>query len=172
MSYEVSGTVQSIRLLWDIVQANKSLTDYNKLVAAVSEVNADLISAQAAAIASQKNELTLTQRVRELEQEVMALKNWEREAERYLLTEIAGGTYAYRLKPGMENGEPPYSLCTHCFGNPKKEPLQAGPRVGNMNTLRCVGCNATFFPTGTLRKPSPPPEPKSTHDPNDPRSEY
>lgn len=145
MSIEVAGTVQSIRLLWDFVKANKTLANYNELVSAVSEVNADLIASQAATITSQKNEIALTEQVRELKQKVMALENWDREAERYALTDFAPGVPTRKLKPGMENGESTHPLCANCFARQKKSYLQYGPQPDEKS---CNQCNGSWSPEG------------------------
>jgi len=170
MSIEIAGTVHSIRLLWDLVKANKTLANYNELVAAVSEVNADLIAAQSATIASQKNEMTLTELVRELKEKIGKLENWEREAERYQLTEIAPGIPARVLKPGMEKGEASLPLCATCFEDHKKQFLQVGaPHQGTI--YHCSRCNATFHRTAT-RPPRLPDPQEPPRDPRDPRVPY
>lgn len=145
MASEIAGAVAGIRLLMDVIKANKTLANYNELVAAVSEVNAELLSAQGIALASQKSEFALSQRVGELEKEIAQLKDWDREAERYALGKIAAGVFAYCLKPGMEQGEPPHQLCANCFGKKEKSILQAEQHsiLGNIN--RCSRCNALLL---------------------------
>lgn len=145
MSSEIAGAVAGIRLLMDFIKANKTLANYNELVAAVSEVNAELISSQAATIASQKSEMTLTKRVSELEQKIMTLENWEREAERYQLTNLAPGIPTRTLKPGMEQGETPHPLCANCFSNHKKSFLQYNPPA-NRGRMTCARCKGEWYP--------------------------
>lgn len=152
MSSEIAGAVQSVRLLWDVVKANKTLANYNELVSAVSEVNTDLIAAQSVAMACQKEQLTLTKRVGELEKEITELKNFEREAERYQLTEIAPGIPARVLKPGMEQGEHAHQLCANCFARNKKSFLQVGPHSTGM--MQCSECRGQWFPADTTHIPT------------------
>jgi hypothetical protein len=83
MANEIVAAVQSARLLMDVVKANETLANFHELVAAVSEVNAKLMSAQTAALLSQEMQAALTERIHELEKEVAELKEWKREAERY-----------------------------------------------------------------------------------------
>lgn len=127
MASEIAGAVQSIRLLMDVIKANKSLTNFNELVAAVSEVNAELLSAQAMALTSQKNEMTLTKRVSELEKEIAEAKDWNREAEGYTLTEIVPSIPAYILQSEIERSAITHRLCANCFSDHKKSFLQRGP---------------------------------------------
>lgn len=140
MAIEIAGAVASVRLLWDVVKANKSFVNYNELVAAVSEVNTDLIAAQSAAITSQKSELALSQRVRELEQKIVALENWKREAKRYELCSVIMGFSAYRLKPKVEHREPLHYLCANCFADKKKSILQFSVAAGYENYVECPRC--------------------------------
>lgn len=144
MASEIAGAVASIRLLMDVLKANKTLANYNELVAAVSEVNADLLSAQRDAVASYKGELALTKRVSELEKEIGELKNWEREAERYQLAEFAPGLLARTLKSGMEQGEPPHQLCANCFEDHKKSFLQPSRPGYSVATYSCPRCKNTM----------------------------
>lgn len=151
MANEIAGAVASIRLLMDVIKANKALANYNELVAAVSEVNADLISAQAAAVTSQRNEMMLTEQVRELKQKIVTLENWEREAERYALGEVAPHVFAYCLKPSMENGEPPHKLCANCYGKREKSILQAEWHNILGDVDRCPRCSTLLLFPGPGR---------------------
>jgi DNA-directed RNA polymerase subunit RPC12/RpoP len=158
MTAEIAGAVHSIRLLMDVLKANKSLTNFNELVAAVAEVNADLLSAQAVALTSQKHELALTQRVGELEKEIAELKDWDREAERYQLTAIAPQVFAHRLKPGMEQGEPTHYVCTHCFSDKKKSILHAMPPSEHPRAYECPRCQQRLMvapPSSRLLRQDP-----------------
>lgn len=169
MSGELAGAVASIRLMWDIVQANKGLTDYNKMVAALSEVNSELISSQAATIASQKGEMALAERVRELEQKIVALEDWDREEKRYALTNIAPSIPARVLKSGMEQGEHPHPLCATCFEGRKKVFLALGsPQHGTV--WHCSTCNSTFHRAVT--RPPRLPDTNDDAQPGDGRVKY
>jgi hypothetical protein len=119
-----NAAVQSGNVLWKIITASKQLIENNELVTAVSEVNAKIISAQAVALNAQQEQAALAQRVRELEQKIMALENWEREKERYDLYAAPLGTFTHRLKANMAQGEPIHYLCANCFTDKKKSVLQ------------------------------------------------
>jgi hypothetical protein len=124
MYAEINAAVQSAKALFEIVKANKGLAEYNEIVAAVSEVNTKLMGATAVALASQEKQSVLTNRVRDLENELVKLENWNREAERYQLTEVCTGVFNLTVKPGMENGEPQHKLCAACFNKKQKGYLQ------------------------------------------------
>jgi hypothetical protein len=142
-----NAVAQSGRVLWDLVMANKQLAENRELVTAVSEVNSKLIGAQSVALEAQQEQAALAQRVHELEQKIMTLENWEREAERYELTAIASEVFAHCLKPGMEQGEPPHYLCANCYGDHKKSILQSDNSDGKMarTNLVCLRCKGSIM---------------------------
>lgn len=144
MAGEIVSAFQSVRVLMDVLKANKTLTNFNELVSAVSEVNADLLSAQAMALSSQKSEMALAQRVRELEKEIGELKDWERKTKNYSLMLIGPGVFAYEMQFGVESGEIPHCLCTSCYEDRKKSILQCRSGSTTLHVYLCPRCNATF----------------------------
>jgi hypothetical protein len=124
MISEIIAAIQSAKVLNDLVKAARELKNYNEFVAAVSEVSSKLIDAQAAALTALDRQLSLTNRVSELEKDIMELKNWESEAKRYQLERVPSGFFAYVLKRGMEMGEPPHELCANCFQKRQKSIIQ------------------------------------------------
>jgi hypothetical protein len=119
MIAQITGAVQSVKVLNDLVKAARELKNFNELVAAVSEVNTRLMEAQSAALLAQEKQSFLTNRVSELEKEVMDINNWKGETQRYQLAKVGRGAFAYVLKRGMESGEPSHMLCANCFDIPK-----------------------------------------------------
>ncbi len=138
---------QSVQALMTLLKAAQGLSNYNEIVAAVSEVNAKLIQANAVALSSQEKQSSLTNQITELENQLRDLKTWESESQRYQLTKLALGAYAFTLKPGMENAEPPHYLCATCMNQRKKSILQPS---GN-TFLRCSLCGEEI----QIANPSP-----------------
>lgn len=114
---EITAAIQSVKALNDLVKASRDLRNYNELASAVAEVNGKLMEAQSAFF-------SIYEKQKELEKEVMDLKNWEREAERYELSQIAPGVFAYKLKAGVQPPEPSHMLCTNCYNERRKSILQ------------------------------------------------
>lgn len=121
---EISAGLSSLKAASDII---KGLNAANTLTA-INEVKIGLqervMEAREALTAAQEAQSTSLQRIRDLEQEIVQLKDWEAEKQRYQLNAIDRGAFAYMLKPGMENGEPPHWLCANCFGKRHKSFLQ------------------------------------------------
>jgi hypothetical protein len=148
----INAAVQSGNVLWRIITASKQLIENSELVAAVSEVNTKLMSAQAVALNAQQEQLALAQRIRELEQKIVALEDWNREAERYELGEARSGIPAYIVKSGMEKGERAHPLCANCFSNRKKSFLQYG-LPATRGLVSCSQCKGQWFPGPSGRSP-------------------
>ncbi|MEZ0170772.1 hypothetical protein [Microvirga sp. TS319] len=150
MLAEITAGLSSLKAATDIV---KGLNAANTL-AAINEVKLDLqeriFEAREALAAAQDAQTVALQRIRDLEQEVMQLKDWESEKQRYELKPIDRGSFAYMLKPGMESGEPPHWLCANCFSRRQKSFLQfkgqdTTPRGGRgeYSTYACDNCKGT-----------------------------
>jgi translation initiation factor 2B subunit (eIF-2B alpha/beta/delta family) len=142
MITEITAAVQSAKVLNDLIKAARELKNFNEFVAAVSEVNAKLMEAQSAALLVQKNQFSLTNRISDLEKEIMDLKNWEREAQRYELSEIASGVFAYKLKPGMQPPEPTHMLCANCYSKRQKSILQLELKNQFVELYVCHHCKS------------------------------
>jgi len=145
MYAEINAAVQSAKALFEVVKANKELTEYNELNAAVGDLNAKLVSVTTVTLASQEKQAALSDKVRELENELMELKNWDREAKRYQLTELCAGVFCFVVKPGMENGEPPHKICAACFNKRQKGYLHRTNFNGNGTHYKCGACGSEIL---------------------------
>ncbi len=115
--------------------------------ATVNNVKIDLqqhiLDAQDALAAVKQEQLDATEYIRKLEAEVVRLKDWSSERERYALKKFYPGTLSYVLKPEMSGSEPAHMLCKHCFDQTKKGTLQATSRVDQRYRIFvCSGCKA------------------------------
>lgn len=142
MSGEIGAAIQGMKVLYEIVKANKGLIQYNELVSAVAEVNGKLIEAQTAALASQEKQTLLAERVRELEKKIIELENRESELQKYEPYAFPTGTRALALKPGMQDSEPVHYLCEPCANKGQISRMQPdGFHDGRGLFLRCPHCN-------------------------------
>ena len=90
----------------------------------IREVEAELLEARRFALEAQADQFALTDRIRNLETQVMKHDDWAAERARYMLHEPAPGAFVYALKPGEEMGEPPHWACTRCMEQQRKSVLQ------------------------------------------------
>ena len=139
MFTEISAAVASAKVALDIAKAAHGLSNYNELVAAVSEVNAKLVDATVVTLASLEKQSALTSRVSELEEKLRSVENWESQMQRYELYQFATRVFAYAYKESMQNSEPPHYICATCVSNGKKVILQP---FGN--NLKCNVCSISM----------------------------
>jgi hypothetical protein len=134
----VSG-LGAIKTAFDIAKGLKDISD-------VSVRNAAVIELQERILAAQQAQSALTERIRQLEEEVAGHKAWDAEKNRYKLTDYGGGTFAYELKESEANGEPAHKLCAKCYQGGQKSILQFEHVSSNQQKVYlCQSCNKQLF---------------------------
>ena len=101
MFAEISAAVASAKTALDIAKAAHGLTNYNELVAAVSEVNAKLVDATVVTLASLEKQSALNSEIADLKEKLREVEDWEGQMKRYKLHEFPTGALAYALQPGV-----------------------------------------------------------------------
>lgn len=142
MLAEISAGVGSLKAAFDIA---KGLNAANSQVA-INDVKIALqqhiIEGQNALAAAGAAEAAATQRIRELEQKLMEMENWEREAERYELKEFPTGAFAYVLKDSEAGSEPQHRICPRCYQDRHKAILQTTAKHRGGEKVECLRCKA------------------------------
>jgi hypothetical protein len=137
----IAGTVSALKGATDIAKAMVGLRDAKVLQAKVLELNAKILEAQSSAFVANEERSALIERVRELEEEMARLKAWGAEKERYELKELRRGLFAYILKEGKEEREPPHALCATCYQRGIKSFLQtSGDQMVHDHSWKCPTC--------------------------------
>ena len=127
----------------NLLKAAHHLSNYNEIVAAVSEVNTKLLQANDVALHSQEKQSVLAAKVNDLEKEITCLKDWERERERYELRQVARGVFVRVEKGVTGNWQSAYKFCATCFEQNSKAPLQQEKiQVGRRLSLTCHRCKS------------------------------
>lgn len=135
---------QSVQALGALLKAASDLSNYNEIVAAVSEVNSKLMQANAVALASQEKQSVLTARINELEKEIVRLKNWDAESRNYEIVEFSTGLFAYVAKDNVQPLESAHKYCANCYRKQSKSLLQQQRiEVGRQRSLVCHGCDSS-----------------------------
>lgn len=149
---DIAAGLQSFKLVFDTVNALSTMRTDTERALAISKIVGELGQVQGALLASQGRELTLTQEKAALEAEVMRLKDWSAQKQRYELKNhgYEGGqtVFAYAVKESERGTEPPHSLCPDCFANGKPSLLVEERRVGGAQVLFCNACDWTGFKRG------------------------
>lgn len=153
MYSEIVAAIQTTKTLADLIKTAHALSNYSELLTAVTAVQQKLTDAIASELASQEKQAALAERVRELEKKLAEVENWESQIQRYTLHQFPTGTFAYALKPGMEQGEPSHYLCATCVEKRQKSILQP-----SCHQLCCPVCKTNIG----IRAPNPAPRVHST----------
>lgn len=137
---EIGAGLGSLKAAADILKGlNAAHTQ-----AAINEVKISLqghiFEAREALSAAQEAQATALGRVRELEMEIVQLKDWEAEKQRYQLEKLPPGILIRRLKPGMENGEPPHEICANCYNKDVKSLLHVTGQGNGRTHWKCHSC--------------------------------
>jgi len=139
MIAEITTGIESLKAATDLLKLVNATATQAQINEAKIGLQQSLLDAQRALFAAQHTEAATADRIRDLENQIVQLKNWEREKERYELKAIYVGAFAYVPKPGMDQGEPPHWLCAHCFANGEKRFLQS---TGVTRAVSSGGINA------------------------------
>ncbi|MGY2052379.1 hypothetical protein [Methylobacterium sp. JK268] len=145
----ISALASSLKTTVDLTKTMVGLRDAVLVREKAIELSAEIMSAQQSALAAQAAQFELVDRVRDLEKKIVDLENWEAEKQRYELKALASGVLAYVTKSGMENGEPPHSLCANCYNRGRKSLLQQELRAtGRRIFMICHTCGAELVIRG------------------------
>ena len=134
-------SLQGLTTIFDDLQTD--LTALKKISKAAERENAlmDLrekfVSVRQAAQASHSD---LLQEVDKLKNELMGLKNWDREAARYAMKRLPPGVIVYELKAPMAAGEIPHEICEKCYQEGKKGLLHSDQPGNGIHHLTCNRC--------------------------------
>ena len=88
----IAGAATSLKTAIDISKIALGLRDESLIRTKVLEMQGEISSALASAIAAQTDQLAILQRISDLEKEITQLKAWDAEKENYDLKPIARGT--------------------------------------------------------------------------------
>jgi hypothetical protein len=152
MLAEIAAGLSSLKAATDIVKGLNAANTQAAINDVKLALQANIFEAREALAAAQETQTAALQRIRELEQQIMQLKNWEREKERYHLTEVKSGRLAYAPKPDMQGGEPNHYLCANCFDRGEKSHLQRtlAAKGGHVLMLSCPRCKFELDITHTM----------------------
>ncbi|WP_126112538.1 MULTISPECIES: hypothetical protein [unclassified Bosea (in: a-proteobacteria)] len=141
MAGEVAAALASLKAATDIIGGLDAARDLHKFSGDLIELQNKIISANVGISTLQDQVTTLKDQKRDLEDKLRDIENWHAEAQRYQLKDFGGESFAYALKPGMENGEPRHYLCANCMPKRQKSILQ---RITNDGFYQCHACSNGF----------------------------
>lgn len=142
----IAAAVSSLKAAGDIARGLFDLKTAAEIQGRVIDLQSVILNAQSSAFAAQSEQMSLLQRLGELEKQVSRTEAWEVEIKRYRLRDYGQGRFAYELIAEAANGEPAHRLCPACFQLGKKSILQFkhGSAGSGGEYYGCPGCQTQF----------------------------
>ena len=137
----IAGAISSLNAAVNITKAMKDLRDWSLVQSKVIELQSAILEAQGSLFSANEERAMLVEKVRDAESKIARLEAWQTEKERYQLTDIGQGTFAYALKQSMSAGEPAHYICTNCYQQSKKSVLHHMHSAGGLHVMTCPSCN-------------------------------
>ena len=132
----MTGALGAAKAAFDLTKAFVDVRDATKVQAVKFELMGLLLEAQEAQAALIADKRDLEERLRELEA-------WGSEKQRYQLTAVAPGSFAYTVKPDALGSEPQHALCSNCYQHGEKSFLQrTNGVVQGYAVFRCAHCKS------------------------------
>ena len=136
----IAGAISALKGATDVTQAMIGLRDAQAMQTKIIELNSKILEAQSRTFAANDERAALIEHISKLEEEVVRLKAWDAEKQRYQLTEVGPGVVAFQLKEGMQLGEPPHLICANCCAKGTKSYLQRHLSGPVLKRLKCNTC--------------------------------
>lgn len=140
----IGAAAASLNAAMNIAKAMVGLRDGQISQAQAIEFQSKILDAQSSMFAANEERTALINHVRELEEEMARLKAWDAEKQRYALTELSRGAFAYLVNPDARGAEPLHCICAACYQNGKNAILQF--LVDHLGTAHfaCSACKTEF----------------------------
>ena len=123
---DIKAALEILNSLKDLIPPLRSSTQNHPQEA----LKTRLVELNNLLIAAQENQLAMTKRIRQLEEQVGQMKDWAEEKKRYELRRVGidGQMLVYVLrKPFVQQGETPHEICAPCAEDGKKSYLTHTP---------------------------------------------
>lgn len=119
MFTEANAAIQGIKAALDILRANKELSRYNEVSAAISEGYSKVLAAQDLVEDLRSRNSALSDTIRQLEKKISSNEKFDREISSYSFHKLESGMIVYKIKPEHEEIGGPHYACTACASDGK-----------------------------------------------------
>ncbi|MBI5918375.1 MAG: hypothetical protein HY849_03245 [Nitrosomonadales bacterium] len=116
------------------------------------ELGQIIVAAQSATLNAYADQAAMIEEVRALKEEIVRVKAWEAQKQRYKLESCGPASVAYALKKYVANGEPPHLICTKCYEDGRKSILNPLYLADRHVVYSCPICKSQT-PTGHRGEP-------------------
>jgi hypothetical protein len=140
----IQSAISSLQVATGIAKSILDTKTTIEVQGKVIEIQSALLAAQASAIAATTAQFELQEKVRSLEEQLKAFRDWGDQEQRYaLVCPWRGPAQAYALRRDEANGEAAHLLCANCFHGKKRVILNPIERAGWVS-LVCPSCKAVI----------------------------
>lgn len=141
----IQGAISNLQAANELANTSIGLRDIATLHAKTIALRKVILRAQSSALRAQSEQSTLLERIRQLEEKIAEAQAWNDEKQKYQLTEINPGQFAYTLKE-QTGTEPQHMLCANCYNHNEKSILQTEVRyAGRRTVFFCQNCGSDMF---------------------------
>lgn len=130
---EAFAGLAAFKTLMDTASGLKNIHDATVRDQAVFTLQREILAAQAA-------QMSLVEKVAQLEKTIATYDKWEKEKKRYQLTELAPGTAVYLVKDRSRGTDPVHAICTNCYENHQKSILHIMKDYLGVAHINCPRC--------------------------------
>ncbi len=144
MYADIAGALSVIKTASDLATLVLNTKVNQAVKEKAIELQSVIISLQSTILTIQAQYQDLLTDKNRLEQDLVNAKNWEAEAAKHTLTQIALGAFVYVINEDQRGSQPAYWLCTNCYENKQKSILQKGTHNMDGWQFSCPNCNMTI----------------------------
>jgi hypothetical protein len=150
MIAEIGAGLSSLNAALDLAKGLNATATQATINDVKIELQQRILDAQGALHAANTAQSASADRIRDLEQQIVQLKDWETEKEQYELKQVVVGIVAYMPKPGVPAAQTPHYLCANCFEHGRKRYLQRRHVSDDRASfLQCNECKADLKISGS-----------------------
>lgn len=149
MYAEIAAAAASIKTFSDLTTLILKTKVDSAVTAKAIESQSAIISLQDAMLNLQSQHQSLLREKEVLEKRLIDAEDWNAEASKYSLKEIAPGVFVYVLNLNGDSPTPTHWLCSRCYQEKRKSILQKTGKSGGANIYLCLLCQNTLLIYGT-----------------------
>lgn len=142
MIQEITSTLSTISITKDIIKSLLETKDEAKRKQIIIEFQSSILNLQQQLFAVNSEHERLVNIKNQIESELMKHINWEKEKEKYSLTELREGLFVYSYNKSNNDPAPNHWLCPYCFEKREKNILSK--ILANYTDYNCHKCGFKF----------------------------
>ena len=143
---DVTTALSTITALGELTKLIVSGKVDSEVKAKAAELNNSILSLQGTLFSLQTQNQELLQAKHNLENQLVEISNWNKQASRYELHELCPGVFVYALKENENDSEPAHYICPNCYQENRRSILQSKQKhwSGTKHVCSNPSCNAEF----------------------------